>query len=238
MAIAFVGAGSGIERTTAGTSTVSKTGCTADNLIVVQAFFSGDSGDWSGGNWVNIEDFQGTPNDADSISNAGSRFVFVGRATADGTCSFDVTRVTDNYVARMYEFSGEIADSFPSSAGVFENINSETGFVTSTTITAPDVTTLGANRLAMCFVGVRSAQALTSFTGETGGDWTETVAEYQGTALTIQLQTAPIAAAGTITGGTQTISSAYWLCIGTALVPHIDQPTWGSHPRRGVAAVS
>jgi hypothetical protein len=92
----------------------------------------------------------------------------------------------------------------------------------SVTVADIAVITNGTDRLACQFVAIGANQATASFTGETGGDWTEAEAEYAtatGATATLQLQTASVAAAGTIDGGTQTISSADWGCIGTAIIP-------------------
>ena len=230
MAIAFVGAGSGVERLTAGTVAVSKATCTAGNLIVIHTFFNGDTGDGGATNFSNISGLDGVLNDTTSVINAVNRQVMLGRVTADGTCGCDllIGASGDDGVARIYEFSG--VSTSTTLANVVENgsgTNVEGGFSASTTVADAGVTTNGANRLALNFVCVRSTPAIGAFTGMTGGTWAEAVAEYIGTTIKIQLQTATMASAGVIDGGTISITSAYWITIGTALIPFVASGTQG-----------
>jgi hypothetical protein len=224
VAIAFIGAGSGVERLTAGTSTVSKATCTAGNFVIIQSFFGADTGDGGLTNFSNIETLDGIGSDITDIVNAANRQVFIGRVTANGTCSADllIGASGDDGAARIYEFSG--INTSTVLTNVVENgagTNNELGFSASTSVVAPDVVTNGANRFGLCFVGLRSNQATVSFTGESGGDWTELVSEYNGTVLTLQLQSAVLASAGTITGGNMTVSSTYWISTGLALIPAV-----------------
>lgn len=220
----FVGAGTGAERTTAGTFTVSKTGCTAGNVVCFDMKVQADTGDWGGfSNRVNVQDFSGVGGALDFVENTGNRQWAWGRVTANGTVSADLTvgASGEDIAARIYEFSGVTTATTP--AGVLQHgggLDSETAG-TSTTVSAPDVTTLGADRLACAFVAIRAVRTIGSFTGETGGDWTEAVAEYQGTTITLQLQTASLASAGTITGGSISITSANWQVFGTSLIPFV-----------------
>lgn len=93
----------------------------------------------------------------------------------------------------------------------------------STTVSDAGVTTSGADRLAVNFISLGNSLAMASFTGETGGDWTEAVAEARTTTAnngTLQLQTAGMASAGTVDGGSQTISgSTGWGIHGFAILP-------------------
>jgi hypothetical protein len=95
-----------------------------------------------------------------------------------------------------------------------------------TTVTMPTVTTLGADRVAVAFIMVGSETTMASATGESGGDWTETVAEAaSGTGAdgTLQVQSAAMASAGTISGGTVTVTTGGWVARGFALVPAVTQ---------------
>ena len=87
----------------------------------------------------------------------------------------------------------------------------------------PASSRLGADRLALQFVGVDDDNPLGPFTGMSGGTWAEAVAEFAsatGTDGAIQLQTATIASAGTIDGGSFTMAAAdNWGVIGFALMP-------------------
>lgn len=73
------------------------------------------------------------------------------------------------------------------------------------TILDQSVTTTGTKELAINFVyNGEDTNTYVSFTGETGGDWTEVVAQFSngaGNDGTLQLQCATMAAAGTINGG-------------------------------------
>lgn len=233
MAIAFVGAGTGV--TVTGTSgTVSKTGCTAGNLIIVQALVNGTQTPGIT-NVSNIENIAGTDNamttapggpfGVGAAGGSGNQGIWYGRAMADGTCSVDVNVTSDDMVARVYEFSGVFTDA--TVANIIDNTAAGTGMRqsvgTSTTPGGlnPAVTTTGDNRLAMAFVAIVGNVTVTDMTGESGGDWTEAVSEYADTPGTIQLQTAAIPSAGSINpGGSQTISSSLgWAVDTTAFVP-------------------
>lgn len=109
-------------------------------------------------------------------------------------------------------------------ADVIENGSAGTalnGTGTGTTVSDTDVTTLGADRLALQLVGLNDDVAIDAFTGMTGGTWGEAVAEYaeaSGTDAALQLQTAQMTSAGTIGGGSDTIVSAGWGVVGFALI--------------------
>ena len=73
-------------------------------------------------------------------------------------------------------------------------------------IYARSVTTTGGNRLAVSFIFVTDNTGIEQSWFENGGDWQEQVAEYQydpsnDVDLTLQLQTANMASAGTISCG-------------------------------------
>lgn len=219
----FVGAGSGVERLTTGSATVSKTGCTAGNIIVFHLHVLGATEDWGGFvNEVNVEALDGGDNDSTTIRTGSNFQIVAGRAMANGTCSADFTvgASGEDIIARVYEFSGGSLGT--TAAAVFENGAGVTDFDTGTGTSIGDagVTTSGSDRLAINFLALESSQAIGSFTGETGGDWTEAVAEYSGTTMTLQVQTAAKASAGTLDGGTYTVgASTTWLSISTALLP-------------------
>lgn len=230
----FVGAGAGAVATT-GTGTVSKTGCTAGNLLVAQLVIRGNNEDWSAlTNAVNVRGLTGTLNSWTLIqqglgigSFADLAAVFCARVAADGTCSGDFTvgASGEDLFARIYEFTdasvGTTVDT------VFENGSQAGGgyFSTSATNTSIEdtaVTTNGPSRLALQFVATASNQTLGDFTGETGGDWSEAVDQFNsatGATATLQLQTAVMAAAGVINGGAIATASVAWGTYGLALRP-------------------
>jgi hypothetical protein len=219
---------------TAGAANVQKTGCTAGNIIILQIVADGDS-DLNAVTFNDtnntVEALDGTDNTMTVITapsqigtSASSHWIYIGRSMVTGTVSIDVTTAGEDIYLRVYEFSGvntgtTLADVIENaSAGAFINGTGNSASVADTT-----VTTLGADRLALNFIGVNddSVAAYSSFTSETGGDWTLTD-EFEasaGTDSAILLQTAPMASAGTIDGGTMAMDSDPWGVIGFALIP-------------------
>jgi hypothetical protein len=105
---------------------------------------------------------------------------------------------------------------------------------TSEIISDADVTTTGPDRLALNFVAVNDDNPVDAFAGMSGGTWAETVAEFEvatGTDGGIQLQSATMASAGTIGGGTYTMAASDgWGVVGFALIgTTLDTPV----PRHG-----
>ena len=248
MAPAYVGAGDGVTITT-GSGTVEKTGCTAGNLLIAQVYDDGLSEDFTIGTYVNMEDLAGaaglTSVTSTPVGITATFSVFFGRATANGTCSLDLTvgASGEDLVSRIYEFE-EITDA-TTEAEVLDNAEAAGDSGTSTTVAHATHTTHGDNRLVIELIGIDATQAVTSFTGETGGDYT-LEAQYSGAEAvdygdcdygegeygvgecapvgTIALQTAPIPTANTLSGGTFTIASADWGTWGAALVPGVPVP--------------
>jgi hypothetical protein len=120
----------------------------------------------------------------------------------------------------MYRFESWRNDA--TMANNFEGTNTS-GPTTSTTIADASVTTTAADRLAVNLVSVTDDNALDAFTGMTGGTWAEAIAEYT-TALpspdvALGLQTATMASAGTIDGGTDVmVASDAWYVFGLAII--------------------
>ena len=118
----------------------------------------------------------------------------------------------------MYAFRNVAASSFTEGGGFGTN--------SGTTISAQSVTTTGVNRLAVSFVFDTANNALNVFSG---GTWAEPVGEYTvatGSGGGVQLQTATMSSAGTISGGSYTIAtSASWGVRAFALIPTTILPT-------------
>lgn len=138
---------------------------------------------------------------------------------SDGTESGTITITIGSTVckaARLYAFRNVATSSFIEGGGF--------GTGTGATISAQSVTTTDVQRLAVSFVFVNDNNVVASFTGETGGDWTEAVAEFRTSAGSdgcLQLQTATMASAGTISGGSYTMSAADpWGVRAFALIPN------------------
>lgn len=155
-------------------------------------------------------------------------FVFAGRST--GTTAPTISGANsggDDLYIRAYEFNN--ANTSTTLGEVFENggVDMVSGDPllgvqgTGTTVSDCGVTTNGEDRLACNFVGVNLNTSIAAFTGMTGGTWVEAVAEFStttGTDAALQLQTAAMASAGTIDGGTATITSAGWGVAGFAII--------------------
>jgi len=208
-------------------------GATAGNLILMHTIVRGTVQDHTFTNITNLENAAGTDNllsgviSGRSLGNpiTSNQQIHLARVMANGTVSVDlvVGASGEDMFSRMFEFSGAslgttVATVLENGAGVGDDGN---GF-TNTTVTDFQVVTNGNDRLALNFVGIDNNQATTAFTGETGGDWTEVVAEFAsatGATATLQLQSAAMSTAGTIDGGTFTITSAGWNVMGTAIIP-------------------
>jgi hypothetical protein len=115
-------------------------------------------------------------------------------------------------VGRMYAFGGV------TSAPTFFESPVVTGADVGT-LPGPTVTCGGTGRLAVAFVALDSNPLLDPMAGETGGDWIEPVGEFSsdiGSNFGIQLQTAAMAAGGTISGGTANLGGGSDACVGRA----------------------
>jgi hypothetical protein len=118
-----------------------------------------------------------------------------------GTGTVTIANTNFDRAARMYAFRNVALTSFTEDKDIL------TG--DSNLILAQSVTTLGSRRLAVSFVSVEDAIGVGSFTGESGGDWTEAVTEFTFTGddnLCMQLQTATMTNAGTIQNGSYDIA--------------------------------
>lgn len=231
----FVGAGTGITITST-SGVVSKTGCVAGNIILIQAVVNGVGQNVSYDTITNITSIQGVPNSLDTSDQGGNlqagspatgrHALFWGRATANGTCSANANITSNDLVVRIYEFAGVNPGTATNLADITDNILGSGGPYTQSSATSatcscasPALTTIGSDRLALALVGITGNVTTTDFTGETGGDWTEALAEYADTPGTLQLQTSALASAGTISGGSQTIISNGYSVLTFALEP-------------------
>ena len=186
---------------------------------------------------TNIEALDGTANTWTPIMYGSYRwywcggtsdavqYLLIGRATSTSapTISGGNSTSEDLYI-RSYQFSN--VNTGTTQAALIENYDSTYGdlLVTlgnSNTASDSSVSTLGPDRLALNFVAVNDDNAIAQFSGQSGGTWTE-VAEYaesSGTDGAIQLQYATMTSAGTINGGTASITDMdAWGVIGFALI--------------------
>lgn len=179
-----------------------------------------------------IEDLAGTDNAVTFIgefavggSAEARQYLWIGRviATTGGTQWSGTNSTSEDVYPRAYEFTS--CSTGTTLATVIENVTAgATVNSTGTSATAADasVTTTGPDRLALNLVAVNDDNAIGAFTGQSGGTWVEAVAEFaesSGTDGMIQLQTAAMASAGTIDGGTASITdSDAWGVVGFALI--------------------
>jgi hypothetical protein len=180
---------------------------------------------------TNIEALDGTDNtwtaiaDWSSVGGLGLHRVYIGRSLSTSAPTISGTNSTseDLYI-RSYQFTD--VSTGTTAETVFENSSAGVVLTASNTvdpISDVSVTTLGPDRLALNFVAITDDNAISAFTGMTGGTWTEAVSEYADAAGTdgcIQLQQAAMASAGTINNGTTThVDTADgWGVIGFALI--------------------
>ena len=141
----------------------------------------------------------------DTTGTTIRQWIFYKIADGSETGNLNVTVDSGNILkmGRMYLFNNTDSSNFTEGGGF--------GSGTANTISAQSVITTGIERLAVSFVFVDDDNALDPFTGESGGDWTEGVAEYtttSGADGAMGLQIATMATAGTISGGTDTMGAS------------------------------
>jgi hypothetical protein len=177
-----------------------------------------------------IEHIDGTDNtmflsaQGNTGGGVAQQAVWLGRALAT-TVNVDLSVPSDNdlYV-QLHEFSNVSTGTTEATVienGTAGNANNASGTTAAVSDTA--VVTLGVDRLALNFIAVDddNQASFSSFTGETGGDWVlrASFGSATGTDGAVGLQTAAMAAAGTIDGGSFTMAAAdNWGVIGTALI--------------------
>lgn len=151
----------------------------------------------------------------------GMGWIFTKIATGSESGSLAVTfSGIQNYRdARMHSFAGA---SGIEGGNLYQSNNTTPALI-------PTLTTGGANRLGLAFLSHGNVVAPSDATGETGGNFTEAGAEYTGT-VTLDLQTAAMASAGSITGGSIPFTgTATSYCTRVfALVPQASVPGAGA----------
>ena len=187
----FVAASTGSTDSTGPWTATCHAPAAAGNLIILQFLQDGNNASPPTVTSVtNIEKLDGTDGNMENLFGSGSQLVggtgearqwlFVGRSLS--TSAPVVTGANaggDDVYWRFYEFRD--VSTGTTVATIAENITAA-NFLNSagTTNTASDaaVTTLGPDRLALNFVAVNDDNAISAFTGETGGDWTLATAPY------------------------------------------------------------
>ena len=229
---AYAGRGIGETDAASPVTTISGRVATVGNVVILQILQDGPTAGLTLDFVDDVEDLAGTANTMTSIGafpvgspTAALQHLWIGRATAAAIAGADVSGyASEDIYVLFWEFSD--VNTGTTLADVIENGtagNATNGAGTSDTILDTAVTTLGADRLALNFVAVNDDNALDAFTGMTGGTWGEPGVEYAdaaGTDGAIGLQTAAMASAGTIDGGTLTMAASdAWGVVGFALIP-------------------
>lgn len=224
----LIQAGTGVTVET-GSGAVTLSGATVGNLGMLHVLNDGVSSDWTRTAISGIKDLAEA---ADSVTdtNAGAsggrqvgapeearQFVYSGRITASSvTLTMGVGAAGHDLIARWYEFEDASAGSLLSE--VF--CDHRSGGATSSSLADPPVPTWQPDCLGLAFVAVNQNEPLGDFVGESGGTWTF-VHEYAspvGSLCRIGLHTSPLATAGTLDGGVNTLALAQaWGVYGTAI---------------------
>jgi hypothetical protein len=198
---AYAAAGAGV-RDSDGPLVPYPTGISAGDLLVLQCVGRTVDTWTTPTGWTLL---YGPDNSTGAIQN--EQVIFVKSATGSESGSLQLAGPLNDCEARMYRFTGwanatPIADNFEAGA---------TANGTDNSIEIPSVTTTGTDELVVAFIAIADDNAVASATGETGGDYTEAVAEYTQTTgddVCMQLQTAGKAAAGTISGGVVSMAAS------------------------------
>lgn len=218
---------------TTGSTTVSLAGVTVGNVIIFQNLSDGTAGPQHPTvSDSSLENLAGTNNAItfltgttanEEVGNPTAAYqrLSIGRAKAT-TVNINIATTGDDAYIVIHEFADVSAGA--TLADVIENgtaggLTHEDG--TSTSVADAAVTTLGPDRLALNFVGINDdATGIAAFTGMTGGTWAmpKSFESSTGTDGTAALMTAAMAAAGTIDGGSDTITSDAWGVVGFALI--------------------
>lgn len=207
---------------------------TVGNLVILQVISDGTGAQPTVSSINGIAALDGTASSLTQLTpaaeaNVGNpaaakQVLWAGRATSSaGAADVTVNASGDDCYAGWYEFTN--VNTGTTIASILENGSAGSmphGEGTGTTVSDVGVTTLGADRLACNFIAINDDNAIVAFTGETGGDWAIPLdgqaGSATGTDAQIGIQTAAMASAGTINGGTYTMASDAWGIIGFALI--------------------
>ncbi len=159
-----------------------------------------------GGSWATL---YGPDSNASTCRSYIFGLIAVGNETGNISVSFGSDAAVCK-IGRCYRFRGTATSSYNESGG-------HTFSTTLRTVTPAAVTSSKNDDLAVAFVYVDNDTSVPGgFIGESGGDWTETTAEYTTTSGSdglVQLQTAAMADQGTLSGGgTSLLATDGWGC--------------------------
>lgn len=198
MAIAYKSAGAGASTETSGAACSPASPATVDagDILIIHAYFEGTATAPS------------TPSGFTLLhgpeviqSTIGRHWIFgkIAAGTEGGAANALGTQaVTTMRSGRCYSFSGRVSGTITDLV---------LGFAATSNATdpqMPSVTTTVTGAIAAACVAQNDNNTAGDATGESGGDWTEAVAEYVAAltpGLMLQLQTAAMASPGTISGG-------------------------------------
>jgi FlaG/FlaF family flagellin (archaellin) len=214
--VIFVSAGSGSGSTNGNPAPGYPTSLQANDLILLQVTVRGDSTPT-----ITVPNGFALLRGPDATGGSSSRvtqwiYYKFSTGSESGTGTVTITGTNYDRAARMYAFRNVALTSFTEGAGY--RIGEDD------VILAQSVTTTGIKRLAVTFVSVENDISVGSFTGGSGGTWTEPVSEFTFNGdddICMQLQTATMANAGTIQNGSyDTGSTSYrWVVTAFALIP-------------------
>lgn len=226
----FVQAGTGQVSTT--TAVNASVNTTVGNVIICAIMQDGTSaGEPFDSVDASVEDLAGTNNTLTKIGAfdvgnpaAAKLHIYIGRSIASpATCRATANSVGgDDCYIRVFDFSN--VSTGTTLATVIENStagSTTNGAGTSTTVSDSAVTTIGTDRLAVNFGGINDdATGIAVFTGMTGGTWTDfqSFESSTGTDGTVFFEDCVLTSAGTIDGGSDTITSDGWGVVGFALI--------------------
>lgn len=199
MAIAYKSAGSGVSTETSGAALSPACPATVDagDILIAHVFWEGTTtAPSTPSGWTLLSG----PHVIETTIARHWVFGKVADGTEDGaTAAFGSPAVTTQRAARIYSFSGRVSGDISLLCQGFSHQSHATD------PQMPTVTTVRAGALAVALVAQNDNNATGNATGESGGDWTEAVAEYTVAltpGLTIQLQTCtPTSNPGTVSGG-------------------------------------
>lgn len=199
MAITYKSQGSGVSSETTGVSLSPACPAVVDanDILICHVF------------WEGILDAPSTPSgwallDGPRVieTTVARHWVYgkLAAGTEDGAAvTFATTPVSINQrAARIYSFAGYV------SGAIADVVRGFAATSHATDPQMPSVTTTKAGSLAVALVAQNDNNAFAAPTGESGGDWVEAVAEYTVAltpGLSLGIETAAMASAGTISGG-------------------------------------